>query len=156
MNKILVSFFSASGVTKRVAEKIATCIDGTLFEIEPVDKYTDADLDWTNKQSRTSIEMNDLSIRPKIKNKISNLDIYDTILIGFPVWWDLAPTIINTFLEEDDFTNKNIYIFATSGGSSVINSFNNLKNTYNNLHFISAKRFSDNIDEYEIKEWLNK
>ena len=99
MNKILVSFFSASGVTKRVAEKIATCIDGTLFEIEPVDKYTDADLDWTNKQSRTSIEMNDLSIRPKIKNKISNLDIYDTILIGFPVWWDLAPTIINTFLE---------------------------------------------------------
>ncbi len=156
MNKILVSFFSASGVTKRVAEKIATCIDGTLFEIEPVDKYTDADLDWTNKQSRTSIEMNDLSIRPKIKNKVSNLDIYDTILIGFPVWWDLAPTIINTFLEEDDFTNKNIYIFATSGGSSVINSFNNLKNTYNNLHFISAKRFSDNIDEYEIKEWLNK
>ena len=129
MSKILVSYFSASGITKEVAKRIANIVQGDLFEIEPVCIYTNEDLDWTNKNSRSSIEMNDLSSRPEIKNKVSNIDNYDTVFIGFPVWWDLAPTIINTFIEENNFENKNIYVFATSGGSSEINSFNNLKNT---------------------------
>ena len=105
MNKILVSYFSASGTTKKVANKIAGYIGGDLFEIEPVNKYTNEDLDWTNKQSRSTIEMNALNSRPKVKNKIYNLSDYDTILIGFPVWWDLAPRIINTFIEENNFEN---------------------------------------------------
>ena len=154
MSKILVSFFSASGVTKEVANKIANITGGDLFEIEPVNKYTSEDLDWTNKQSRSSVEMNNTSSRPEIKNKVSNLNDYDTVLIGFPVWWDLAPTIINTFIEENNLENKKIYVFATSGGSSVINSFNTLKNTYSNLNFISAKKFSSNVSENDVTSWI--
>ncbi len=154
MSKILVSFFSASGVTKSVANKIATTVNGDLFEIEPVNKYTNEDLDWTNSSSRSSAEMNDSSSRPEVKNKISNLSDYDTVLIGFPVWWDLAPRIINTFIEENNLENKKIFCFATSGGSSVNNSFNTLKNTYSNLNFISAKRFSNNVSDNDITNWL--
>ena len=154
MSKILVSYFSASGITRGVASKIATIIGGDLFEIEPVIKYTDEDLDWTNPESRSSIEMNNPESRPEIKNKVSNLDAYDTILIGFPIWWDLAPTIINTFIEENNLENKKIYVFATSGSSSVDNSFNTLKNTYGNLKFISAKRFTSNVSDSDITNWL--
>ncbi len=154
MSKILVSFFSASGVTKEVANKIAEYTGGDLFEIEPVNKYTNEDLDWTNQESRSSVEMNDPSSRPEVKNKISNLNDYDTVLIGFPVWWDLAPTIINTFIEENNLENKKIYIFATSGGSSVNNSFNRLKNTYSNLNFVSAKRFSTNVSENDVINFI--
>ncbi len=156
MNKILISFFSASGVTKEVANKVANVLGGDLFEIEPVNKYTNADLDWTNKQSRSSVEMNNLLFRPEVKNKVSNIDDYDTVLIGFPIWWDLAPTIINTFIEENNLENKKIYVFATSGSSSVDNSFNTLKNTYRNLNFISAKRFSSNVSENDVTSWIGK
>ena len=96
----------------------------------------------------------DLSSRPEVRNKVSNLDNYDTVLIGFPIWWDLAPTIINTFIEENSFVNKKIYVFATSAGSSVNNSFNTLKNTYSNLNFVSAKRFSNNLSENDITSWI--
>ena len=154
MSKILISYFSASGVTKKVASKIAEYIDGDLFEIEPVCKYTNEDLDWTNSNSRSSIEMNNTSSRPEVKNKVSNLDDYDTLLIGFPVWWDLAPTIVNTFIEENNLENKKIYVFATSGGSSVINSFNTLKNTYSNLNFVSAKRLTSNVSENDVTNWI--
>ena len=154
MSKILVSFFSASGVTKDVASKIADITGGDLFEIEPACKYTNEDLDWTNQQSRSSIEMHNLSFRPEIKNKVSNLDDYDTVLIGFPVWWDLAPTIINTFIEENNLENKKIYVFATSGGSSVDNSFHTLKNTYSNLNFVSAKRLTSNVSENDVTSWI--
>ncbi len=154
MNKILVSYFSASGTTKGVAEKVASIIGGDLFEIEPACKYTDADLNWNDSASRSSIEMNDNTSRPEIKNKVSNLNDYDTVLIGFPVWWDLAPTIINTFIEENNLENKKVYVFATSGGSSVNNSFNTLKNTYSNIDFISAKRLSSNLDESDITTWI--
>ena len=154
MSKILVSFFSASGITKEVAIKIAKYTSGDLFEIEPAYKYTNEDLDWTNKQSRSSREMSNPSSRPEIKNKVSNLSDYDTILIGFPVWWDLAPTIINTFIEENNLENKKIFCFATSGGSSVNNSFNTLKNTYSNLNFISAKRFSSSVSENDVTNWI--
>ena len=154
MSKILVSYFSASGVTKVVASKIAHAVGGDLFEIEPVNKYTSEDLDWTNKQSRSSVEMGNPASRPEVKNKVSNLNDYDTVLIGFPVWWDLAPTIVNTFIEENNLENKKIYIFATSGGSSVNNSFDNLKNTYRNLNFISAKKLSSNVSDSDITEWI--
>ena len=154
MSKILVSFFSASGVTKEVASKIANITGGDLFEIEPVNKYTNEDLNWNNANSRSSVEMNNPSSRPGVKNKVSNLSDYNTVLIGFPVWWDLAPTIINTFIEENNLESKKIYVFATSGGSSVNNSFNTLKNTYSNLNFISAKRFSSNVSENDVTSWI--
>ena len=119
MSKILVSYFSASGVTKKIAEKITNAVSGDLFEIEPVEKYTPEDLDWTNKQSRSSVEMNDKSFRPAVLNKVSNISEYDTIVIGFPVWWYTAPTIINTFIEENNLEGKNIYDFVTNGGSEI-------------------------------------
>ncbi len=155
MSKILVSYFSASGVTKGVAEKIANAVEGDLFEIEPVEKYTDADLNWMDKKSRSTIEMNDRSFRPPVKNKVENLGDYDKVVIGFPVWWYTAPTIINTFIEENDLTGKSIYVFCTSGSSGVDGSLNDLKNTYPNLNFISGKRLKSNVDLEEIKTWLN-
>ena len=154
MSKVLVSYFSASGVTKRVAEKIAKAINGDLFEIEPTQKYTSEDLDWTNKQSRSSIEMQDKTFRPQILNKVSNIIEYDTVVLGFPVWWYTAPTIINTFIEENNLEGKNIYIFVTSGGSSSEGSFKDLKNTYNNLNFISNKRFTGRESDEDYINWI--
>ena len=153
MSKILVSYFSASGNTKRVAEKVATIVNGDLFEIEPKDKYTEEDLDWTNKESRTSIEMNQ-NIKPEILNKVSNLEEYDIICLAFPVWWYKEPTIIDKFLEENDMTNKKIYVFVTSGGSSVDSTYNSLQTNFSNLNFISGKRFTGNESEDEYKSWL--
>lgn len=154
MSKVLVSYFSASGVTKGVAENIAEIVDGDLFEIEPVEKYTSADLNWMDKNSRSTVEMNDKSFRPPVKNKVENLSDYDKIIIGFPVWWYTAPTIINTFIEENDLTGKEIYVFCTSGGSGVEDSFNDLKSAYSNLNFISAKRLKKNIEKDEISNWI--
>ena len=154
MSKILVSYFSASGVTKGVAENIAEIVDGDLFEIEPVEKYTSEDLNWMDKNSRSTVEMNDKSFRPPVKNKVENLSDYDKIIIGFPVWWYTAPTIINTFIEENDLTGKEIYVFCTSGGSGVEDSFNDLKSAYSNLNFISAKRLKKNIEKDEISNWI--
>lgn len=117
---ILVAYFSASAgkVTEKMAEKLAKAVDGDLFEIKPETIYTEADLDWTNPESRSSKEMKDNpSFRPPIAEKIDNMDDYDTIFVGFPIWWYIAPTIINTFLEEYDWTGKTIVLFATSGGS---------------------------------------
>ena len=101
MSKILVTYFSASGVTKSVAEKIASVINGDLYEIEPKEKYTDADLDWHNKQSRSSVEMKNKSFRPEMKENSLDISSYDTILIGFPIWWGVAPTVVNTFIEKN-------------------------------------------------------
>lgn len=154
MEKILVCYFSASGVTRRVAENVAKAINGDLFEIEPVDKYTDADLDWTNKESRTSHEMADKSSRPAIVRKVDNLSNYKKIVIGFPVWWYTAPTIINTFIEENDLIGKNIYVFVTSGSSSQAGSFKDLKEKYLNLNFVDAKRFTGNESFEDYKTWL--
>ena len=155
MNSILVSYFSASGVTKEIASFIATKKGADLFEIEPTTKYSAEDLDWTNKNSRSTIEMNDKSFRPPIKRKAENIDNYNTIIIGFPVWWYTAPPIINTFIEENDLSNKKIYVFVTSGGSSSEGSFNDLKNTYPDLNFISSRRFNKSITLEEINDWLS-
>ncbi len=155
MNKDLICYFSASGITKEVAEKISKVVNGDLFEIEPVNKYTEEDLDWTNKNSRSSIEMSDKSSRPKIKNKVNNINDYNRIFIGFPVWWYTAPTIINTFIEENDLNNRNAYIYVTSGSSGVDGSLNDLRKAYPNINFISGKRFSSNVSLEEIKKWVD-
>lgn len=119
MSKTLVAYFSAGGTTARLAKSIAEVANADLFEIEPQVPYTHADLDWRNKKSRSSIEMNDLSFRPAIAKKVSNMDEYDTIFVGFPIWWYIAPTIVNTFLESYDLKGKKIIPFATSGGSGM-------------------------------------
>lgn len=153
MSKVLVSYFSASGVTKEVAKKVANAINGDLFEIEPVEKYTEANLDWTNKQSRSSIEMNE-NIKPEITNKISNLDEYDTICIAFPIWWYKEPTIIDKFLEENNMLNKNIYVFVTSGSSSIDSTYRSLKTNFPNLKFIDGKRFTGREADEEYRNWI--
>ncbi len=117
MSKKLVAYFSASGVTRRAAEALAEAAGADLFEIVPEVPYTRADLDWTNAQSRSTVEMKDPSSRPGISSKVSNMADYDVVYVGFPVWWYVAPTIINTFLESYDFSGKTVVLFATSGGS---------------------------------------
>ena len=153
MSNILVSYFSASGNTKTVAEKIAQVVNGELFEIEPKDKYTQEDLNWMNKQSRSSIEMNQ-NIKPEILNKVSNLDNYDIVILGFPIWWYKEPTIIDKFLDENDMINKRIYVFVTSGSSSIDSTYKSLKNNYPNLNFISGKRFTGNESDEDYKSWI--
>ncbi len=154
MNKILICYFSATGKTKVVAHNIAKAIGGDLFEIVPSIKYTENDLDWEDKTSRSSIEMDNINSRPKILNKVENIDNYNTILIGYPIWWYTAPRIINTFIEENNLKNKKIYLFATSGGSGIEKSLSDLKDTYKDLNFISAKRFSGNEDANTYLNWL--
>ena len=129
MSKKLVAFFSASGTTKKAAEMIAEEAEADLFEIEPKVPYTKADLDWMDKKSRSSVEMSDKKYRPEIVEKEMDMDMgsYDEILLGFPIWWYVAPTIINTFLEAYDFSGKKIVLFATSGGSGFGNTVKELQ-----------------------------
>ena len=122
MTKKLVAYFSASGVTKRAAIKLAEQEEADIFEIRPVQPYTDADLDWANKQSRSTIEMTNKNSRVEIAEKVANMDQYDEIFVGFPIWWGVAPHIINSFLEQYDLNAKTISPFATSGGSGYGNS----------------------------------
>ena len=153
MSKILISYFSATGTTKRVAEKVSTIVNGDLFEIEPVNKYTKDDLNWTNETSRSSVEMNE-NIKPDIVRTVSNLEDYDTICLAFPIWWYKEPTIIDKFLEENDMTGKKIYVFVTSGSSSVDSTYKSLQNNFPNLNFVSGKRFTGNESDDEYKSWL--
>ena len=129
MRKVLVAYFSASGVTKKVAEEIASAVNGDLFEIEPEVAYTSADLNWMDKKSRSSIEMSDKAFRPEMVKKELNMSEYESILLGFPIWWYVAPTIINTFLESYDFSGKKITLFETSGGSGFGNTVQELKSS---------------------------
>lgn len=127
MGKKLVAFFSASGTTKKVAEMIAAEAGADLYEITPKELYTRADLDWMNKKSRSSIEMSDKKIRPEIVDTPVDISAYDEIILGFPIWWYVAPTIVNTFLEAHDFSGKKIVLFATSGGSGFGNTVSELQ-----------------------------
>lgn len=154
MNKKLVCYFSATGTTRKAAEKLSQILQCDLFEIEPKEKYTDDDLDWTNNQSRTTKEMSDKNSRPRIKEKIKNIENYNEIILGFPVWWYKEPSIINTFIEENNLENKNVYIFVTSGGSTATESLEDLKKKYNKINFISGKRINSNISENEVLEWI--
>lgn len=119
MSKKLVAYFSASGVTKSAAERLAKAAGADLFEIKPEQPYSKADLDWTNKKSRSSVEMSSPDSRPEIAEKLDNMGDYDVVFVGFPIWWYVAPTIINTFLESYDFSGKTVIPFATSGGSGM-------------------------------------
>jgi len=127
MSKTLVAYFSASGVTGSAARTLSAALNADLYEIAPATPYTDADLDWRNANSRSSIEMKDKSSRPEIVNTPVNIANYDAILVGFPIWWYVAPTIVNTFLEKHDFTGKKIILFATSGGSDFGKTVDGLK-----------------------------
>lgn len=153
LNKTLVAYFSCSGETRKVSEKLSKIIDTTLYEITPEIPYTDEDLDWHNKNSRSSIEMEDKSSRPKIKNDI-NIDEYQIVYLGFPIWWYVAPTIINTFLESHDFTNKKVILYCTSGSSSLNNTYQELKNTYN-IDFVLGSRLNSNANDIELKEFID-
>lgn len=119
MSKTLVAFFSASGVTRQVAQKLAAAAQADLYEIKPAIPYTQADLNWRDKSSRSSVEMQNLAIRPQLADTDAKIEQYDRILLGYPIWWYMAPTIINTFLESYDFSGKAIIPFATSGGSGI-------------------------------------
>ena len=130
MKKTLIAYFSATGTTKAAAERLATELNADLFEIAPEVPYTAADLDWRDKTSRTTLEMQDKASRPAIAAKCDNIAQYDTVWIGFPVWWYTAPTIVNTFIEAHDLSGKVLNVFATSGGSDVVDSYNDLKNAY--------------------------
>lgn len=127
MSRKLVAYFSASGITAKVAENLAEAVGADLFEIAPAVRYTNEDLDWRNENSRSSIEMKDPASRPAVEAIRDNMDEYDVIFVGFPIWWYVAPTIINSFLESYDFTGKKIVLFATSGGSGFGKTVDGLK-----------------------------
>ncbi|MBQ2666678.1 flavodoxin [Methanobrevibacter sp.] len=151
MSNVLVTYFSASGVTKRVAEKIADENGYDIFEIVPEEIYTPQDLDYMDKNSRSTIEMNDKSFRPPIA-ETCDVSGYDTIVIGFPVWWYTAPTIINTFIESVDLSGKTIKAFCTSGGSGIDKCVSDLQASYPELNFSKGMRFMGNADG--AKEWI--
>ena len=155
-NKSLVTYFSASGVTKKVAEKLAEAAGADLFEIKPEVAYTEADLNWMDKKSRSSIEMNDKSFRPAIAEKCNNMADYDVVYVGFPIWWYVAPTIINTFLESYDFSGKTIVLFATSGGSGFGNTVAELKGSVSDTTIIKeGKVFNSGVSKDKLVSWVN-
>ena len=152
--KILVAYFSASGVTAKAAEKLAEAAQADLYEIKPKIPYTRADLDWTDKKSRSSVEMNDKASRPAIAGKVENMEEYDTVFIGFPIWWYVAPTIINTFLESYHFSEKTIIPFATSGGSGMGRTNENLKPSCPGAVLMPGKMLNGSLSETELKNWV--
>lgn len=154
MNKTIICYFSASGITKNIAEKLSSVINADLFEIKPVNKYTLEDLDWNDKNSRSSIEMTNNNSRPEITDKLDNIENYNIVLIGYPIWWDQAPRIINTFIKSINLENKKVYLFATSGGSGINDSVDTLEKEYPNINFINGKLLSKNITSEEITSWL--
>ena len=151
--KALVTYFSASGVTRNAANELASIIGADLFEITPETLYTEADLDWQNKQSRSSVEMADKTSRPALKDGgKGDLANYDVVFVGFPIWWYTAPTIINTFIEANDFTGKTIVPFATSGGSNIKKSCEDLQAAYPDYKFGEGKLLNS-IDKADIEKW---
>ena len=154
--KVLVAVYSASGVTRRVGQEIARISGGDFFEIVPKALYTSDDLNWLNKKSRSSVEMNDPSARPEIASTVADMDSYDTVIIGFPIWWGIAPRIIETFLESYDFSGKTIIPFCTSGGSGVGRSDSELhKNVSGDVKWEKGVQIN-RPNEGAIKKWLDK
>ena len=153
MSKTLVAFFSASGNTKRVAEKLAAAIDSDLYEIKPAVPYTSADLNWRDRHSRSSVEMNDPSSRPELADYHANIAGYDRIFLGFPIWWYTAPTIVRSFLESYDFTGKTIILFATSGGSGLGKTAKELASSCPGAAIEDGRLFNGNPAEAALKQW---
>ena len=155
MSRKIVAYFSASGVTAKVAESLSEAIGADLYEIEPEVPYTKADLDWMDKQSRSTIEMNDPASRPAIREMRDNMDDYDTVFVGFPIWWYVAPTIINTFLESYDLTGKTIIPFATSGGSGMGKTNEKLQPSCPNSKLIEGTVFKKSVSKSELAAWVD-
>ena len=153
MSNKLVAYFSASGVTAKIAETLAEAIGADIFEIEPKVPYTEADLNWMDKKARSTIEMSDPAFRPEIAVKRDNMKDYDTIFVGFPIWWYVAPTIINTFLESYDFSGKTVVLFATSGGSGMGETLKKLAPSCPNANFIEGKVFRRSTGREQLAAW---
>lgn len=154
MSKTLVAFFSASGVTRQVAQKLAAAAQADLYEIKPAIPYTQADLNWRDKSSRSSVEMQNLAIRPQLADTDAKIEQYDRILLGYPIWWYMAPTIINTFLESYDFSGKSIILFATSGGSGFGKSVKELSPSCPNAMIREGRMLNGNPSEQELRQWV--
>ncbi len=155
MSRKLVAYFSASGITASVAKKIAQAVGADTYEIRPSVPYTHADLNWNDRNSRSSIEMRDKSSRPEIADKSAKLDGVDVVFLGFPIWWYVAPTIINTFLESYDFSGKIIILFATSGGSGFGEAVNGLKPSAPGAVIREGKVFRGSVSVDDLKKWAD-
>lgn len=153
MKKTLAAYFSASGTTRKVAKMIAEAGDCALYEITPKELYTSDDLNWMNKKSRSSVEMSNKKIRPEITDTDAHIKEYDTIILGFPIWWYVAPTIVNTFLEKYDFSGKKIVLFATSGGSGFGNTVKELKPSAPGAEIVEGKLLN-RANKQEIEKWV--
>lgn len=152
--KILVAYFSASGVTAKAAWKLSEAIGADLHEIKQEVPYSSADLNWMDKKSRSSVEMNDPSSRPTIAEKLADMEKYDVVFVGFPIWWYVAPTIINTFLESYDFSGKTIIPFATSGGSGMGKTNEKLGPSCPGATLLQGKLLNGNLSEDSLKNWV--
>ena len=155
MSKALVAYFSASGVTAKVASKLAEAAGADLFEIKPEAPYTSADLNWQDRDSRSSVEMRDMSSRPAVSGSVENMAEYDVIFLGFPIWWYVAPHIINSFLEGYDMSGKKIILFATSGGSGFGKSVAGLQNSCPGASVTEGKLLNGNLDVNALKSWVD-
>lgn len=155
MNSVLVAYFSAEGTTRAVAERLAEAIGADLFAIEPKIPYTAADLDWTNKKSRSSLEMNDPKSRPAVAGKVENMKDYRVIFLGFPVWWYREPSIINTFVESYNLAGKTIVPFCTSGGSPIGKADQNIKALAPEADVVQGKRFAAGVSAADLKAWAS-
>ena len=156
MSKALVAYFSASGVTAKLAARLADGIGADLFEIVPEIPYSKADLNWMNKKSRSSVEMNDRNCRPAISSVVDNMAQYDVVFVGFPVWWYREPSIIDTFMEAYDFSGKTIVPFATSGTSGIGDSGENMQKLAKGANVLPGKRFKNNVSVEELKGWAGE
>jgi flavodoxin len=156
MSKVLVAYFSASGVTAKVAGNLSKAVGADLYEIAPEVPYSKADLNWMNKKSRSSVEMGDRSSRPAIAAKVDNMEQYDTVFVGFPVWWYREPSIIDTFMESYDFSGKTVVPFATSGGSGLGDSYKNMQELALGATVKDGKKFSPSVSEASLKEWAEQ
>ena len=152
--KVLVVYFSATGTTRQVAKQIAKIADADICEIAPAKPYSSADLDWTNKQSRSSEEMNDPKARPEIKAVSVDASRYDYIFLGYPIWWDLAPRTVNSLIETADLAGKTVIPFATSGSSTIANSVAVLKQSYPNIKWQTG-RLLNHVSEKEMETWVS-
>lgn len=154
-SKVLVAYFSATGTTKGVAEHIANGLQADIYEIVPEEPYTDADLDYSDNNSRSTIEMNDASSRPAISGSVENMEQYDVVFIGYPIWWGEAPRIVSTFVESYDFAGKTIVPFCTSGGSGVGSSATNLEQLTSGATWMEGRRLGGGDSQDTIMEWVN-
>ena len=154
MKRVLVAYFSASGTTAKAAKDLAEAAGADLYEIKPAVPYTRADLNWMDKKSRSSVEMNDKTSRPAMADKDANIAAYDTILLGFPIWWYVAPTIINTFLESYDFAGKKIVLFATSGGSGFGKTVQSLVPSCPGAIIKEGKLLNGRSPVDDLKKWV--